>query len=377
MGVPPWWLRGPQDPVARLGDVVSAPSLWQSVTALLVVAGLVSILVLGLRRRRQELAAAGAIGLVLCAALAIVAAGTPKEAGLVFTIAYTSRWGSPAGMWIWLALGWAAAVLLAPRLPAARMSALAPGGAVAAVAAVAAVGAVVAAGIGPDLLERRYEPAAEVADRVRSRLPAGAPVSVEGSVDAFDFQAALVYELRRRGEPVAAPSLAPQFGGQYDGDELAAARVVHMRHGGAAEGGRVVARVPDNPQGGARAPGRPGSGAQRDAGAGAPGPVTAGRPRRKASVSNAAAHASCSANSATAIWVRSAPIAQQQQHLGHGARRQHPDEARAPKRQQVLHGQVGARQQRHGQAEPRQRVGRARVSRGRTPPTAAARRPRA
>jgi hypothetical protein len=254
VGVPPWWLRGPQDPVARLGDVVSAPSVWQSLSALLVVGGLILVAAAGLRRGRRDVAAAGAIGLVLCAAVALVAASTPEEPGLVFTIAYTLRWASPAGMWIWLALGWSAAVLLAPRADLRAPVLVRP----AAVVAVAVVAAMVAARLGPDLLERRYEPAAEVADEVRAQLTPGRPVSIEASLDAFDFQAALVYELRRRGEPVAAPSLAPQLGGQYGRDELAPERMVRMRHGSPEGGdGRLLARAPDNPQGGEPRPGDP------------------------------------------------------------------------------------------------------------------------
>jgi len=255
VGVPPWWLRAPQDPVARLGDVVSEPSALQSLSAVLVVGGLIFMVVAGLRSGRRDAAAAGAIGLVMCVALALVAASTPEEEGLVFTIAYTLRWTSPAGMWIWLALGWAIAVLLAPRLGAVRAPALLRP---LTVAVVAVVGCLVAAGIGPDLLERRYEPAAEVADRVRAELPPGRPVSIDAGLDAFDFQAATVYELRRRGEPVVAPFIAPQLGGQYEGQEPAPEYVVRMRHGRPEAGdGRVVARVPDNPQGGAPRAGDP------------------------------------------------------------------------------------------------------------------------
>ncbi len=254
VGVPPWWLREPQDPVARLGDVVSAPSVWQTLSALLVVGALIFVVALGRRRRRRDVMAAGAIGLVLCAAVAAVAASTPRDTGLVFTIAYTLRWASPAGMWIWLALGWSATVFGA-RLGAVRAPAFVRP---AAVLGVAVVGVLVAASIGPDLLERRYEPAAEVADRVREELPPGSAVSVEAGLDAFDFHAATVYELRRRGEPVVAPFIAPQLGGQYGEKELTPEYVVRMRHGSPDPGdGRVVVRVPDNPQGGAPRPGDP------------------------------------------------------------------------------------------------------------------------
>jgi len=255
VGMPPWWLRPPQDPLARLGDVVSSPPVLQSLSAVLVVGGLIVMVIAGLRSGRRDAAAAGALGLVMCVALALVASSTPKEEGLVFTIAYTLRWASPAGMWIWLALGWGLAVLLTPRLGAVRAPALLRP---LSVVVVVVVGSVVAAGIGADLLERRYEPAGEVADRVRAELPPGRQVSIDAGLDAFDFQAATVYELRRRGEPVVAPFIAPQLGGHYDQLGSAPEYVVRMRHGTPEAGdGRVVARVPDNPDGGAPRPGDP------------------------------------------------------------------------------------------------------------------------
>lgn len=249
VGVPPWWLGAPRDPLERLAEVTTAPSFVATVSAVLVLAGLAGLVVVGLRRRRPDVAGAGAIGLVLCAGIGAVASSTPSDGGLVFTISYTLRWASPAGMWIWLALGWSGALLLAKRgriaVPSVRAARFGS------VAAVAAIGAIVAAGTGPDLLERRYEPAREVADRVRAELETGDAVSVEAGIDAFDYQAAVVYELRRTGTSVIAPSLAAQLGGRYDRGEIEADQVVWIGPGAPRDQapGRVVARVRDVPPG--------------------------------------------------------------------------------------------------------------------------------
>lgn len=243
VGVPPWWLRRPQDPVTRLGEVVSAPSVLATLSALLVVAGLVLVLRSGVRRRRLDLAAAGAIGLVLCGGVAMVAAATPKEGGLVFTVGYTLRWASAGGMWIWLALGWSLATLAQPlrRFAGRRSSAIAP---LAGLAVAVAVGASVAAGLGPDLLERRYEPTGRLVARLHSELPRGSPALVDATLDAFDFQAAAVYELRRRGAGVLAPNLARQLGGRYGRGRLRYEQVVRIASGSAApSGARVLARL--------------------------------------------------------------------------------------------------------------------------------------
>lgn len=254
VGVPPWWLRAPQDPVERLGDVTAAPSVPSIASALGVLAGLAALLAIGVRRGRRDLAAAGAIGLVLCAGIGAVASSTPSAAGLVFTIGYTLRWASLAGMFAWLVLGWSIALLLASRRGLPHPSGeTVLGGARRTVAAgvVAVVGAVVATGLGPDLLERRYEPAREVADRLDAELGTRPTVVVEAGIDVFDYQGAAVYELRRTGTGVLAPSLAAQLGGRYDRGEAEPDRVVRIAPAASriARDGRVVARVRDVPPG--------------------------------------------------------------------------------------------------------------------------------
>jgi hypothetical protein len=212
VGIPPWWLRDPPAPLQRLSDV-STVSTFQTLTAAAVVGALLATGIAGVRRRRVDITAAAAIALVLLAAIAIVAATTPTRSELRATITWTLWWSSPVGMWIYLSLGWAAASLArqgrrpaalhrsAARLKAARP--LAP--AIAAIAALIAAATYTIATQQPDELRPLYDPARTIAKRVTASLPAGGSVGVGGSPSflADDFQAALIYALRRDGWNVA------------------------------------------------------------------------------------------------------------------------------------------------------------------------------
>jgi hypothetical protein len=113
VGVRPWWLQDPDDPVQRARQLRRDPGALATVTAILILAGLVAAAIAGWRRRRFDVLTAAALALVLCAALAQVAASTPTAT--YDTLGYTLRWSSPAGMFVWLALGWAAGAPPPPR----------------------------------------------------------------------------------------------------------------------------------------------------------------------------------------------------------------------------------------------------------------------
>ena len=68
-GIPPWWLQDERNPLERLGDLTARPSALAIGSTLLVLAGLGAITIIGWRRRRPEVWAAGALGLVLCLAV--------------------------------------------------------------------------------------------------------------------------------------------------------------------------------------------------------------------------------------------------------------------------------------------------------------------
>jgi hypothetical protein len=264
VGVPPWWLRAPRGSLQRIGDLSTSPSAASTVSAALVLAALAVALGAALRRRRPDVAAADALALVLCGALALAAASVPRSA--FGTVGYGLWWGSVAGMWAWIALGWSAAVLL----PRPRRAALARPRRAGAwgLAAVAAVAAAVAVGAGPrgDAYpgDETYARMREVGERVRATAgggPAGGgPFHVDGAHgdDSFvgaGFELGIVYELRRAGAEVTAPDrLARLLGPRYEAGEPAPGALVHVAVDDAPRPpGRVLARVtvdprdPDNP----------------------------------------------------------------------------------------------------------------------------------
>ena len=155
VGVPPWWLTVPTDQFDRSQTVKPAPPTLVAISAGLVLIALAALAMAGLRRRRVDVAAGAGTALALCAALAVVTARTPANPHLAATLGYTLWWGSPAGMFVWLVLGWGALALLRPglRVSPVRLRTLAPA---LGVAAVIGAGAAVGAGEKPDDHESMY-----------------------------------------------------------------------------------------------------------------------------------------------------------------------------------------------------------------------------
>jgi hypothetical protein len=263
-GVPPWWLRPPRGALERIADLDTSPGLLTITSSALVLGGLAGVTVAAWRRRRRAVLAAGTLGLATCAAIALATAAVPSAS--YASTGYGLWWASAAGMWVWLALGWSAAVLMAPaplaraRLAAARLAprprpVLAPA---AALGAAAAAGIAVAAAADPP--EEPFEQLRTITDRLEAELPPGTPVRVEGTWSsdtvflAGGFQLGIVYALLREGRTVTAPSLT-DLGSRYGTDDedgpVARVRVDVDRQ--AVEGGRPVARLrvpsadPNNP----------------------------------------------------------------------------------------------------------------------------------
>jgi hypothetical protein len=218
LGYPPWWLRGAQDRLARYLETGSTPGTFAIVSCLLVLAALAFLIVAGLRRSRHDVVAASAIGVILAAALASVAASTPQGV-LSISITYTLLWGSPAGMFAWLTVGWGCLVVLGPRLRPLPRRAIVRARIVG-LAALVCLGVVLAAAGGDDLRQDYYAQVRTVADRleaegVSGRVLVAVPSRSSGTDLQFDIEAAIVYALRRRGTVVAVPDLEPRFGDSY------------------------------------------------------------------------------------------------------------------------------------------------------------------
>jgi hypothetical protein len=246
VGVPAWWLGQPQTGLERVADLVSAPSATRIATAALVLAGLLAATLAGVRRRRHDVAAAGALALVLCAAMAVVTRSTPYDS--LPTLTYSLRWGSPVGMFTWLVLGWSAATLLAGGVALAR-AATAVGLAAAAIAAVVVIASA-------RLQGEPYDGMRAVGRSVEAAVDPDRPVEVDvasdrdGAFMALAVGAGLLYDLRRDRRDLAAPVFADYLGPEYQARGGARGQVVRVDVGSRPPpGGRVVARVamPESP----------------------------------------------------------------------------------------------------------------------------------
>jgi hypothetical protein len=214
VGVVPWWLRAPEVPFTRVVDLSVAPGWFAVVTTLLLVAALSVLAVVGGGRAPLDVAAAAAIGLVLCVSLVLVTSSTPRSS--FATLGYSLRWGSPAGMWVWLAVGWSVATLagLRERIGARRVHPAAG------LAAVAAVGVVVAAS--EERREEPYDQVETVGKRLDAALPAdrAAVLGVAGKHDAtfmaLGIESGTLYALRHDGRRVAIPDAAVYLGSEYE-----------------------------------------------------------------------------------------------------------------------------------------------------------------
>jgi hypothetical protein len=250
VGVPPWWLTTPHSQSERYLDVGAPVGVLRAATAVLVLAGLVVVLGVGLRRRRTEVAAAAAQALVLAAALGMVAAGTPSGI-LSLSLGYTMWWGSIAGMWAWLVLAWGAATLVAEGRVRRRMEARRSLAALAIAGAAAVAVQLLSAGAGEDVLKPRYRPMRTLAARLERAIPEGRTVLVDsesgnGGFDSqFDFQMGSVYGLRSGGRRVVTHS-STALGKYYRPDRHTVDDYVRIERSqtAPAQPGIVLAKIP-------------------------------------------------------------------------------------------------------------------------------------
>lgn len=234
IGIPPWWLQSPGDPFSRAGEVRSPVDALATISCGVFLCGLLLLAVVGMRRRRHDVPAAALIGLALCVSLAAVTSSNPTRPSLIPSLGYTLWFGSAAGMWVWLTLGWSVATLYGARLRrpagepsvqdgASRLRPIGVGVPAAGIAlgllATLAVGGAVALGEGHDQDSGEYGPVKTVDTAVEHALtPSDHAVLVLGAHDftAFDFRAAVVYDLRRRGVRVFDPAASVRLGSWYE-----------------------------------------------------------------------------------------------------------------------------------------------------------------
>ena len=270
VGVLPWWLQAAPSTHARIFDALYirtdtlvryGPSVLASGLVVLILAGLLAAVVVGARRRRRDVAAAAAIGLVLCAGLVTSTAASPTSHGLWLTISYTLLWAWPAGMWVWLALGFSVATLW--RAPATvlrdpttvrRFPAYVS---IIVVGALAATGAAVAAvrSGGGDADRADFSPARTLTARLDAGVPRSVTVLVDSPVRSpFSLNApplwrpigTAIYALRRRGDRVLTPFAFYLGEPYYSPNNRRYDLLLDIRSTSEPPitGGRVIARVP-------------------------------------------------------------------------------------------------------------------------------------
>jgi hypothetical protein len=219
IGVPPWWLGNPASPWERKYEVRSGSSALATVSTIVILAALLALAAIGALRRRTELWTGAVIALALCAGLFAVAEATPTKRVLAETLGYTMWWGSPAGMFVWLALIWGV-VAVGSELAPARARVPARAATAGALALVAALAATVAAGARRDYHLPEYGPLASMYSGLRQGVPAGRTVRLLGFLGngTFRFKQAARFAMVRRGIRPLSPGVDVRLGTWYDVD---------------------------------------------------------------------------------------------------------------------------------------------------------------
>jgi hypothetical protein len=254
LGVVPWWLGHPVNDPRRLVEVVSAPGWGSQVSCVILLLVLAGGLVAGLVRRQAATATVAAIALVLAVAMGAGTASTPTSHLLALTVGYTLWWTAPAGMFVWLAVGWLA-VTLAPTVirsgfasASARVTRHWPAVALAATAILALL---ISFRQPADSDRGEYRPFASVARSLAREVPhrGAVLVSADHSLQGLELGYEVVYALERQGvTPLVGVDLAGYLGSHYlVGSRRYAARLdIAFDHPPAA-GSRVIARVRVSP----------------------------------------------------------------------------------------------------------------------------------
>jgi hypothetical protein len=209
IGVRPWWLATVHSPWSRKYEVHYAVKSLAAISAALILGWLVIAVVLGLLRRRLDVAAGAACALAMCLGIAAGTASTPTGRILGGTLAYTLWTSSIVGAFTWLVAVWSAVVLASSllrgprRAPAARTRA--PAWLRPAALGLAACAAAVAVWFGttgqqPD--EHIFEfPAVHQLNAGLAAVPRGSVVNLAARLDGIvtPLRPELTYALRRRG----------------------------------------------------------------------------------------------------------------------------------------------------------------------------------
>lgn len=248
LGPWPWWIQPPPWNTARaIVGVVAPPGAAAIAGTAAAAVALVAIVAVGLRRRRPDATAGGALGLLLTGAVALAATETPAR--LSFSIVKSIAWAAPAGLFAWLVVGWAALGAVTSARPGRGRW---PAPLVATITALAA--ALALAHGGSDPVAWTSPPTRSLVSHLDQGLGRSGTVLLEAKFAqpfvGFNFHPAVAYELRRRGYRVVVGHLPFEFdaklGDVYTARRHAPESTIELRQGEAvpAPGLRVLGRVP-------------------------------------------------------------------------------------------------------------------------------------
>jgi hypothetical protein len=272
VGVRPWWLYTPVDRWRRQYDVRQGQSGQAVISCIVLLVALLGVMLVGLARGRRDVAAGALIGLVLCGALAAVAASTPSASSVTLTLAYTMWWGSQVGMWVylmlvwsaWIAFGWArrarAGTRVEPvgarrrrdagrrlRLPLRTPVSAAALACIGGVGATVAVAGAVASAEKPDEHVAVYRPTASLAASLEKAIPPGRTVNLLASLDYSTtvIKPALRYLLARHGVRALSSGSKIRIGDWYELGNRPYQEVVYVYNGISrpARGARLIDSV--------------------------------------------------------------------------------------------------------------------------------------
>ncbi len=250
-GMPPLWLQAPAGPFTWVLRLVRDPSAGTTLSALLVLGGLVAVAVAGLRRGRRDLAAASTLALAVLLSVAVAARSMPSGDLGVAVSAYVLTWMELASMFAHLVLLWSLWALRPPALrhlrPPPRAALALPGVTLAVAAALVAARRIDVGLVQPPRVGS-YQAIAVLTARVVSQLPRTRPVLLDAEslgLSGLTFESALAYVLRRRGTPFAVPpAAATALGLQYCPGSIAypAVLIISQGRGPSGPGTRLLAQ---------------------------------------------------------------------------------------------------------------------------------------
>ncbi len=261
IGIWPRWLQtynpGYEDQLRDFAHDLLHTGDAVAIASTLVVLGALALNALrGLRRGRADVVAGAVLALLLSVAIVVFAAST--SVGLTSTLDYGLRWTSPAGMFIWVVLGWSS-VTLAPRgqwsisPPAGRwLVARHP-----TITSLAGVAMTIALGLGvangpasdADVFPWAYRPARAIGSLLTARVPRNRVVVLQTMqpIEAGAFETSTIYRLRKSGYRVQVPdepfSPLPRLGASYSAGGAAA---IARSHDDVLSIGVAYASGPDN-----------------------------------------------------------------------------------------------------------------------------------